>query len=288
MFGYVKTDLPNMYVKDTVLYKAAYCGLCKSIGKTCGLNGRFLLNYDLAFLSVLLHNLMDVDLEVKRSRCVIHPVVKRPIAQNDALTERLAALNVILARYKLNDNVIDTGRGRLKRSFFAGAYKRAKKAEPTLDTIVSARYEELLRLEKGKCDSVDIAADPFGKMMAEISAHILNERATEQTCNLFYSLGKWIYLIDALDDFDKDLRQKSFNVFVNAYPEIKTKNDLVKAHGDDLVLLFGTIISEISRAAAALDYNFNHDLTDNVLLRGIKLQTKQIMEKTKCKNTIKS
>ena len=82
--------------------------------------------------------------------------------------------------------------------------------------------------------------------------------------------------------------QKSFNVFVNAYPEIKTKNDLVKAHGDDLVLLFGTIISEISRAAAALDYNFNHDLTDNVLLRGIKLQTKQIMEKTKCKNTTKS
>ena len=53
MFGYVKTDMPNMFVKDTVLYKAMYCGLCKGIGNVCGTKGRLLLNYDLAFLSLL-------------------------------------------------------------------------------------------------------------------------------------------------------------------------------------------------------------------------------------------
>ena len=59
MFGYVKTDLPNMYVKDTVLYKAMYCGLCKGIGKVCGQKGRLALNYDLTFLSVFVHNILD-------------------------------------------------------------------------------------------------------------------------------------------------------------------------------------------------------------------------------------
>lgn len=159
MFGYVKTDYPNMFVKDTVLYKAAYCGLCKSIGKTCGTSGRFLLNYDLTFFSVLLHNLSDADMKIERKRCIIHPIVKRPVASNDALTDRIAALNVILARYKLNDNIIDSGRGRLKRAFFARAYKRAKKAEPKLDETVKTRYEELLRLERADCDSIDMSAD---------------------------------------------------------------------------------------------------------------------------------
>ena len=72
MFGYIKTDLPNMYIKDTVLYQAMYCSLCKGIGQTCGQKARFVLNYDLTFLSVLLHNVADVDVKVEKQHCVIH------------------------------------------------------------------------------------------------------------------------------------------------------------------------------------------------------------------------
>lgn len=285
MFGYVKTDFPNMYVKDTVLYKAAYCGLCKSIGRTCGLSGRFLLNYDLTFFSVLAHNLTDTDLNVEKQRCILHTVVKRPVAVPDALTDRIAALNVILARYKLNDNVIDTGKGRVKRSFFAGAYKKAKKAEPLMDEIVKKRYDELLRLEKEKCDSPDMAADPFGQMMAELSDEILKTYADDDTRALFYSLGKWIYLIDAFDDFDKDVKKGAFNVFKNAYRDCSDKEELKSKHGRDVVIVFGAIISEIAELSRRLNYKFNHDLTDNVLLNGIREQTKKIMENKKCKNT---
>ncbi|MBR0190231.1 MAG: hypothetical protein IJQ23_07605, partial [Clostridia bacterium] len=71
MFGYLTTDFPNLYVKDVVLYKAAYCGLCKSIGRTCGTKGRFLLNYDLTFLSVFIHNVLGEDFEIKKQRCIL-------------------------------------------------------------------------------------------------------------------------------------------------------------------------------------------------------------------------
>ena len=50
MFGYVTTDNPNLYIKDLGLYKALYCGLCKSIGATCGQMARLTLTYDLTFL----------------------------------------------------------------------------------------------------------------------------------------------------------------------------------------------------------------------------------------------
>ena len=287
MFGYVKTDRPNMYVKDTVLYRAMYCGLCKSIGEVCGQTARFTLNYDLAFLSVLCHNLLDNDVEITKQHCVIHRIGKHPIAKTDDLSRRIGALNVILAYHKLSDDVIDSNKGRAKRGIFKRAYKKCVKLEPKLDKIVKTRYDELLDLERKNCDSIDMICDPFGKMMQEIFAQILGDKMDENLNELSYSLGKWIYLIDALDDFDKDLKKKSFNVFINAYPEIKTKIDLLKEKGQDIITVFSGIISSIERSASNLKYNFNHDLLDNVFYRGIKVQTKNIMENNKCKNTTK-
>lgn len=287
MFGYVKTDTPNMYVRDTVLYRSIYCGLCKSIGCTCGQRARLALSYDLAFLSVLAHNLADEDIKIEKQRCVIHWFTKKPIATPTELSKRIACLNVILAYHKCNDDVIDSKKGRVKRSFFKKAYKKAKKAEPQFNEIVAKRYQDLLKLEKSKTESIDIAADPFGVMMQEILKELLYEKCDEKVEELAYNLGKWIYLIDALDDFDKDKKKKSFNVFVNAYPNIKDKAELMKEKEVEIKFIFGSVLNVISEVAKELNYKFNHDLTDNILMLGLKAQTTRIMENKKCKNTTK-
>ena len=288
MFGYITTDFPNLYVKDTVLYKAAYCGLCKSIGKTCGTRGRFLLNYDLTFLSVFVHNVIGEDFEIKKERCILHHIVKRPVATPDALSLRIAALNVILAYYKLSDNVIDEGKGRIKRSLFKKAYKKAKKAEPLLDKTVKDNYQTLIALEKQNSDSIDIVSDPFGSMMREIVKALTGDKFTDDIGELSYNLGKWIYLIDALDDFDKDKKSGSFNVFINAYKEFSDKESLIAAKKSELEIIFGGILSRIYECAKTVSYNFNHDLTDNILYKGLFVKTKNVMEYKKCKNTTKS
>lgn len=287
MFGYVKTDFPNMYVKDVTLYKAMYCGLCKSIGKVCGQRGRMVLNYDLTFLSVLLHNVMGNDVTIEKQHCIIHHVRKRPVAIPDELTERIGALNVILARYKLNDDVHDDGKGKLTRAFLAKAYRKAKKKEPELDRVVCECYRDLTDYEKTGGDSVDISADPFGRMMTETVKILAGEYVSEELLELAYNLGKWIYLIDAIDDFDKDKKRKSFNVFVNAHPDINTKSELIEKNKLELTNIFGNILFDVSKSAKALKYKFNHDLTDNVLFMGLRLQTKNILENNKCKNTTK-
>ena len=287
MFGYVKTDRPNMFVKDTVLYRSMYCGLCKGIGCTCGQRARFALSYDLAFLSVFTHNLADVDVKIEKQHCVISWFRKKPIAVVDDLTKRIACLNIILAYHKCNDDVIDNGKGRVKRSFFKKAYKKAKKAEPKLEEIVSKRYADLLNVEKSKTDSIDITSDPFGVMMQEVVKELLGEKCDENVLTLSYNLGKWIYLIDALDDFDKDKKKNNFNVFINANPEISTKTELVEKKEEELKFTFGSVLNTISECACALNYKFNHDLTDNILLLGLRNQTKQILENKPCKKTTK-
>lgn len=287
MFGYITTDFPNLYVKDTVLYKAAYCGLCKSIGKICGTRGRFLLNYDLTFLSVFIHNITGEDFDIKKERCILHTITKRPVASPDGLSFRIAALNVILAYYKLSDNVIDEGKGKVKRSFFKKAYKKAKKAEPYLDKIVKENYKALIEYEKQNSDSIDIVSDPFGNMMREIIKELSGEKFTDNIGELAYNLGKWIYLIDALDDFDKDKKSGSFNVFVNAYGDLSDKEGFINGKKSDIEFIFGGILSQIYTCAQNVSYNFNHDLTDNILYKGIFVKTKNVMECKKCKNTTK-
>lgn len=287
MFGYLTTDFPNLYVKDTVLYKSAYCGLCKSIGQVCGLKGRLLLNYDLTFLSVFTHNVVGTDFKIEKQRCILHTITKRPVAVPDELSRRIAALNVILAFYKLSDNVIDEGKGKIKRSFFKRAYKKARRKEPLLDNIVKINYATLLGYEKQNSDSIDMVADPFGIMMKEIVCELVGEKFTENIGELSYNLGKWIYLIDALDDFDKDKRKNNFNVFVNAYQDVVDKKTFLTDKRQDLEFIFGGILSEIYKCAKDVSYNFNHDLTDNILLRGVFEQTKNVMECKKCKNSTK-
>lgn len=286
MFGYVTTDLPNLYVKDTVLYKAAYCGLCKSIGKVCGSRGRFLLNYDLTFLSVFIHNVLGVDFDIKKQHCILHVVTKRPVAVPDGVSKRVAALNVILAYHKLSDDVLDNGSGRIRRSLFKHAYKKAARAEPALDKIVKNGYAKLLEYEKKKIDSVDIAADPFASMMRELLKELLNDKFTEEIGELSYNLGKWIYLIDAVDDYDKDKKSGSFNVFVNAYGA-SDKKTFIDENKGDLQVIFGGILSGIRSNANKVSYKFNHDLTDNILFRGISEKTLNIMECKKCRNITK-
>ena len=131
MFGYVKNDLENTYVKDTVLYQSIYCGLCKGIGKKCGYIARFTLDYDLAFLSLIVHNLLDKDIKIEKQACIAHHIIKRPVAIPDEITFRIANLNVILAYHKFTDDILDNGKGRFKRSFFKKAYKKAKKRRAT-------------------------------------------------------------------------------------------------------------------------------------------------------------
>lgn len=97
--------------------------------------------------------------------------------------------------------------------------------------------EELWKLEKENADSLDRAADPFGMMIADLSDYVLKEFATEYTRRLCYSIGKWVYLIDALDDYEKDIKKKNYNPFFAAFGE-GSKCEMLAAHGEEVNFVF--------------------------------------------------
>ncbi|MBQ7879620.1 MAG: hypothetical protein IJ317_03120 [Clostridia bacterium] len=283
MFGYVRTDTPYLYIKDETLYKAMYCGVCKGIAEVCGHRARMGLSYDVTFLSVILHNIAGIDVTIEKSHCLTHCIRSRKMANVDEMTRMLGAFNTELVYYKYTDDIKDGDRGRGKRLWFQKGHRRVKKKYPEIERIVRENMAAQEALEKSRSDSIDRAADATANMLAEFSDYVLGEKRTQYSRSLFYAVGKWIYLIDALDDYDKDKKKGAYNPFLLAYG-VENKRALTERHAEDLDFIFRTLFYDIRDNLGRVEFHFNRDLSDNILLRGLPVTTRKIMSCENCKN----
>ncbi len=283
MFGYVRADTPYLYIKDDTLYKAMYCGLCKGIAKACGNAARMGLSYDVTFLSVILHNISGLDVKIEKQHCLTHCIRSRKMAEVDELTCQLGVFNTLLAYYKYTDDIEDGDGGRGKRLFFKKGFKRAKKNYPEIERIVRENLTAQSATEKAKTESLDRAADATANMLAVFSDYVLKEKATTFTHNLFYAIGKWIYLIDALDDYDKDKKKGAYNPFVLCYNAESKEKLLCSKAGEEVRFAFHALFFDIRENLSQITFRFNRDLSDNILLRGLPAMTKRVMgDPSKC------
>lgn len=275
MFGYINPDAPYLFKKDENLYKAVYCGLCKGIGKGCGQCARTALTYDMAFTSAIVHNIRGEDVKIERKRCITHWFKRRPIAVSDELTVALGCVNTILAYFKLCDDKADGEKHGILRRLYRAGFKRAFKRHPQAAEIVERHLKMQSELEKAGCAVMDEAAEPTAAMMRDLSSYVLGEYATEHTEKLFYNLGKWVYFIDALDDYDKDLKKGRYNVIYNTYRK-NSKKEAIEYGESELKFVFDMLFAQMREALFNIKFHFNHDLTDNIILRGIPLKSREI------------
>ncbi len=215
MFGYVKTFTPELKVCEHEYYKAVYCGLCKTLGKNYGLLSRMTLSYDFAFLALIYADLKNETPKAEKCRCIIHPCKNKNCVNNAQALDFSAACAMIMLYYKILDNIRDNNffkktLWKIALLFFKGAYKKAQKAYPKLNEIISREISRQGEIEN-KCNvSPDEAADPTACAMREILREIKND---DNVARFGYLLGRWVYLIDAFDDFESDNKKGNFNAF---------------------------------------------------------------------------
>lgn len=265
-----------MFVKDDMLYKALYCGMCKSIKEGGGQLARTALTYDMAFMSALVHNIKNADVQVKKRRCALHPFKRRFMALPDETSVLLGCINTALAYYKLLDDRADGDKKGLFAFLYKRGYKKAVKAHPAAAEIIAAQLEEQSRIEREGCGVIDRACEPTAAMLQKLSAYILGGYATEHTDGLFYAIGKWIYLADALDDYDKDVKKGRYNVLYNAFKK-PTKAEAAEANAEEINFIFNQLFADMRIHLAAIKFYFNHDLTDNIILLGIPAKTRSLV-----------
>ena len=280
MFGYVLPDKPNLYMKDYALFRAYYCGLCHATKGESGQLSRFGVNYDVTFISLFFHGLRGEKVEVVRKRCILNPK-KRPVIAATPLMKEICRLDLVLIGMKLADDKAD-GESRLfRRMAFAGKVKKARKKSPVFAALAdecSARQ----RAEEKDGVSLDAAAEPFADMMRKVFAHLAGDQGSPEVERIGYLLGKYVYFMDALDDYDDDVKEGKFNPFRRTFGS-ENYAALKEAHGEDIRYIAEEIIRGIEEAYRSVRLADNEGVVTNILWYGLRWRLDTVLKKEKGK-----
>lgn len=219
-----------MLVKEFELYKSVYCGLCKQLGKNYGMVAKLVLSYDCTFLAMVYSGIREQsqNFKITKGRCCCNPLKKCNYCSyiDDSLNFS-AAFSVISFHYKLIDTIKDEDffkslAARVMLLFSSRWRKKAIKNYKNIDDLIRVMLESQFTAEKYKNCSVDRAAHPTANMLSELMKTFAeNEIERAVFAQFGYFLGRWIYIIDATDDFDKDKASNSFNPIKNKFEGIE-------------------------------------------------------------------
>lgn len=288
MFGYLRPESSELKVREYELYKSVYCGLCKSMGKDYGIITRLTLSYDCTLLAMFAISVKGECSHVKDGRCVVNPIKKCRFCSSEGEGFRFAgAVSVIMTYYKLYDTISDSGffkrcAARILKAFFRHSYKRAEKAYPYIASSVREMLERQQQAEHNE-SGIDAASDPTASLLSELCKSLSDDDMQKRILSTFgYYLGRWIYIMDAADDLDKDMKRNNFNPFRKHISD--DISDTMSYCNDVLNMT----VSQLVPAYDLLELNSYKEILDNVMYYGLSFQQKHCLfekkKSKKCKN----
>jgi hypothetical protein len=218
LFGYIVVNQQEMKYKEYDEYHRYYCGLCKALKDCRGGKGQLSLSYDMTFLVILLTGLYEPENVRGMRRCVPHPIAKHEYIENE-FTAYVAEMNLILTYYKCMDDWQDEKK--LSRKIFASAIwskDMYAKWQDKID-IICDKLNQISLLEKENSDDLDKLSGYFGEVMSEICAP-RHDEWEDNLRRMGYYLGRFVYIIDAYDDIEKDIKKGQFNPLISRLVDI--------------------------------------------------------------------
>lgn len=276
MFGYITVDRAELKGKDLSLYQMYYCGVCRELKKRCGERARLTLTYDMTFLAILLTALYEGSVEPKKEFCILHPASKKSCIEN-AYTAYAADMNLLLVYHNLEDDWRDEHK---KRSYafsrmLRKPYLRTAARYPRQVRAIRKYLKALHQVEEGGNASLDMAAGLTGELFAEIYM-MRRDIWSQDLREVGFYLGKFIYLMDAWDDVEKDRRNGSYNPFLRMAEE--------PAFEENAQHVLTMMAARAARAFERLPVVENVDILRNILYSGIWVKYRR----KKCEKNRKS
>lgn len=279
MFGYVLINKEELKFKEYDVYKSYYCGLCQTLNNRSGRFAQLTLNYDMTFLQLLLTGLYEPKTKLENFRCKIHPF-KKSIKRRNEITDYIADMNLFLAYLNCIDDWEDEKK--LSRKIYTiivkNKVKKIKKQYPEKTAKLEAILKKSSEYEKKKEYDIDKISSYSGELMSEL--FLYKEDEWKQTLSrMGFFLGKYIYIIDAYEDIEKDLKKGNYNPFSEIYQN--------EGFDDFVNQILTMMISECASEFEELPIIEDVDILRNILYSGVwaKFQSirnkrKQVEEKT--------
>lgn len=222
MFGYVRAREDTLSPEDRAAYESVYCGLCNTLKTQYGTIPRLFLNYDFVFLAMLLAP-KESPANVECLKCPMHPRRGKPACRGGMWLDTAAGESVILTWWKLRDTVADGGffsrlGSRLLCLLLRPAYRKAKARFKDFDRETAALLAEQGELERAQCPFIDRTADCFARLLEAAAPRTGEGPLDRPRAQLLYHLGRWIYLVDGVDDLKEDRERGRYNPVAARFP----------------------------------------------------------------------
>lgn len=136
-------------------------------------------------------------------------------------------------------------------------------------------------LEQNRATNLDEVAGLTGEMLGEVFCWKEDEW-TEELRTLGFYMGKFIYIMDAYEDYDDDLRKKNYN------PLTYLQHENTQDRHTFCKLLLTSMMAECAKSFERLPILMHADILRNILYSGVwskyeylQLKRKKTEEKAK-------
>lgn len=258
MFGYVRPNLTELSEAATTRYRAHYCGLCHAIGDRHGNLARMTLTFDLTYLTIFLGSLYEPEEKTGTAKCIPHPVKAHGWVRS-AITDYAADLTIALTWHKLQDDWQDDKSlpAKAGTALLGKRYDAVRDRWPRQCETIERTIRELSGVEERRDASPDAAAKCFGELMAEL--FVMTEDYWANALRAFgYSLGRYVYMLDAVCDYDKDLKKNSYNPVI-----------LMEKKPEEMREILEMLLGDASAAFERLPLIQDEEILRNILYSGI-------------------
>lgn len=277
MFGYIKIHKEELLVREYEAYKSVYCGLCKRMGKEYSFLSRFILSYDSTFYAMFLMSQNYKCTGFERKRCTCNPLKKCTFCKGgEEALSKASALSVMLAYYKLIDDINDSEF--LKRTLikvikhvFSHWRKKAAKKYPQIDIFAKEMVYSQFDAEKDKDCCLDMAAEPTARLLSNLLSIETEDKSLKIVYEQFgYHIGRWIYLIDAVDDLQDDIKKHNFNPFL-----LLDENE---RNIENYRIILSRCLAQAYDAYNLIDITDFKGILDNIILKGLPLTQEKVLK----------
>ena len=250
MFGYVKINKMDLTFREYEHYRGYYCGLCKYLKDNHGEISRVSLNYDITFLILILTAVYKPKSTIIEEGC----------------------MNVLLTYYKLEDNLKDDNglKDKVAYTIYKGRLKSAYEKYPKKAEFIKGQLETLYNLEQENNTNIDLVSNTFGNLMAEIFAYKEDEFEKDLR-QIGFNIGKYIYLLDAYEDLEKDYKKGRYNPFIGYID----RREELKVRVDKLISM---TLGMVGRRIDNLNLKTNTAIIENIVYSGVYLRYQNILE----------
>lgn len=272
MLGNIMVNSEELKGKEFKVYRQFYCGVCQDLRDEYGQPARLALTYDCVFLSVLLTALYEEPVKEQTGPCLVHPFDTKKIRFRNKYTAYAADLCILLTYHNLMDDWLDEKK---KRSIAAAAmlkkaYKKTAAKYPRQVKAIRRYIGSLHMVEKENSKDLDRASSLTGHLFEELY-DIAGDVWSPDLRQIGFYLGKFIYLMDAYEDVEKDMKTGSYNPFIQMFGE-----DGFDEKAKEILLMVATGAARAFERLPIVQYA---DILRNVLYSGIWVKYHEVKEK---------